>query len=176
MIFLFITIVMLLLTATISYYKGFKVNSRILLSINKYAGYNALSIDEIENYLSSIGYTVSPSGQEECGERKGLKPIKAINVSGSDTNYLYCVYYHENDNSKANETKKENNSEANETKEEDNSEANEAKEENYYSYSVVSYIYVDLPIVGNFKVPVYTKGERIYNFNDGQKQKGVTEA
>ena len=154
MVFLFIAIVLLLLTATISYYKGFKVNSRILLSINKYAGYNGLSKKEIEDYLSSIGYTVSPSGQEECGERKGLKPIKAINASGSDTNYLYCVYYHENDVSKVNKD----------------------KGENYYSYSVVSYIYVDLPIVGKFKVPVYTKGERMYNFNDGQKQKGVTEA
>ena len=46
-----------------------------------------------------------------------------------------------------------------------NKETNKNKEPIYYNYSVVTYIYIQLPIVGAFKVPVYTKGERTYNFS-----------
>ena len=47
---------------------------------------------------------------------------------------------------------------------------NDDDEPIYYNYALTSYIYVDLPIVGAFKLPVYTKGERIYNFSDSQEQ------
>ncbi len=147
-IFVFIIIVFGLLSATISYYKGFKVNTRILSSINKYAGYNACSNAEIENYLSSIGYTYSDTGQRECKARDGLEPITSNN-----SKYLYCVYYHNDETGAKNKGEKNYNSDP-----------------TYYSYSVTSYIYVDLPIVGQFKVPVYSKGERIYNFSDSQEQ------
>ena len=147
-IFLFIVIVFGLLSATISYYKGFKVNTRILSSINKYSGYNACSKNEIEKYLKSIGYTRNPGGQDECRSRNGLNPIKS-----NDTNYLYCVYYH-----------------SDETGSKEKGQKNADEKPTYYSYSVTSYIYMNLPIVGNFKIPVYSKGERIYNFSDGQTQ------
>ena len=156
MIFLFIEIVIGLLSATISYYKGFKVNSRILLSIEKYAGYNKYSKGEIENYLSSIGYTVSSNGQADCKDRGDLKPIKSNDVGAGDTKYLYCVYYYSNENASNKASQKNGDGKA-----------------TYYNYGVVSYIYIDLPIVGGFKVPVYSKGERIYNFSDGQNQLGV---
>lgn len=154
MIFVFIIIVIGLLTATISYYKGFKVNSRILLSIDKYAGYNKLSKSEIDNYLSGIGYTVEPNGQSSCPNEKSGGTL--IRTFVNQTNYLYCVYYHSDDRG---------------AKEKD--QLNGDNKPIYYNYSVISYIYVDLPIVGQFKIPVYSKGERIYNFSDGQSQMGV---
>lgn len=156
MIIVYIIIVIGLLTATVNYYKGYKINTRILNSINKYAGYNSLSKNEIENYLSGIGYLSSPDGQNECPVRNGLEPISARSIGAGDTNYLYCIYYFDNDNS----------SKEIDLKNKDNEYA-------YYNYGVVSYIYVDLPIVNKFKVPVYTKGERIYNFSDTQSQLGV---
>lgn len=35
----------------------------------------------------------------------------------------------------------------------------------YFYYGVISYIYVDLPIVGRFTIPVYHESERIYRFS-----------
>ena len=155
MIFVFIIVVFGLISATMSYYKGFKVNTRILSSINKFAGYNDKSAKEIENYLSGIGYTVDPGSQGECAKEKNSGHL----VKTSGTSYLYCVYYYYDDTG---------------VNEKDGKKAklNGNGEPIYYSYGVTSYIYVDLPIVGKFKIPVYTKGERIYNFSDGQVQKG----
>ena len=50
-------------------------------------------------------------------------------------------------------------------KEKSKNERNNDNEPIYYNYSVASYIYIDLPIAGQFKIPVYTKGERTYNFS-----------
>lgn len=153
MIIVYIILVIGLLTATLNYYKGYKVNTRILNSINKYSGYNELSYTEIENYLSSIGYVGSPD--HNCSERKGLELVNVSKFSGSK--YAYCVYYNEDETNSLEKEK---------IKKGD-------KYSKYYNYGVVSYIYVDLPLIDSFKVPVYTKGERIYKFNDGQFQLGV---
>ncbi|MBR2841031.1 MAG: hypothetical protein IKF01_04080 [Bacilli bacterium] len=141
MIFVFILIVFGLLTATLSYYKGYKVNTRILKAIKDNSGYNDKSRKEIERVLKGIGYTIESSGVQStgCPEKRGnLEAKKDLSSS-----YLYCVYYNPHDVSK---------------KDKENG-------KNYYSYSVVTYIYIDLPIIGNLKIPVYSKGERIYQFN-----------
>lgn len=152
-IILFVIIVFGILSATISYYKAFKVNERILYSIDKFEGYNQLSRDEINEYLESIGYTTSNSNQRECAQERDQGRL----IRDSNPHYLYCVYYYEDDRSTT------------------DNERNKVTSDNrqqpiYYNYSVTSYIYVDLPIVGQFKLPVYTKGERIYNFSDNQRQ------
>ena len=36
----------------------------------------------------------------------------------------------------------------------------------YYSYGVTTFISIELPIVGKFKIPVYTKGDRMIDFNE----------
>ena len=49
--------------------------------------------------------------------------------------YEYCVYYYQIDS-------------------------------RHYNYGVLTYIYLDLPVIGRlFKVPVYTRTARIYQFN-----------
>ena len=150
-IILFVIIVFGLLSATISYYKAFKVNERLLYSLDKFEGYNKYSKEEMENFLASIGYTYNPDGQSECPTEKDGGTL--IRTNG--THYLYCVYYHADD--RGNNEKHR---------------LNGDKEPIYYNYAVTSYIYADLPIVGAFKLPVYTKGERIYNFSDHQEQGG----
>ncbi len=142
MIILFIIIVFGILSATISYYKAYKVNNRILDSIEKYEGYNDASRKDIQNKLKIIGYT--QNNADKCPERKNMELEKQDNI------YLYCVYYHVDDRG---------------TIDKSNRESNKDSEPIYYNYSVASYIYIDLPIVGRFKVPVFTKGERSYNFS-----------
>ena len=149
-IIIFVIIAIGLLSATISYYKAFKVNERLLYSIDKFEGYNSFSKKEMENYLANIGYTYEANGQSQCASTKGGDGPLVTSVSSK---YLYCVYYHTDDRG---------NNEKNRV--------NGDKEPIYYNYSLVTYIYVNLPIVGKFKVPVYTKGERIYNFSDHQSQ------
>ena len=149
MIILFIIIVFGLLSATISYYKAFKVNERLLFMIDKFEGYNNLSIEEMNNFLSSIGYTYNPNGQSECPESKDGGTL----LTARNARHLYCVYYFRDDRG-SNEVGR----------------TNGDREPIYYNYAITTYIYVDLPIAGAFKLPVYTKGERIYNFSDDQKQ------
>lgn len=140
-IFIFILLVFGLLTATLSYYKGYKVNTRILKAIKDNSGYNDNSYKEIERILSGIGYTVEGNGaQRSCPDSRDNMP--RVLLSNKNSSYMYCVYY--------------NSDEAN------SKEKNSGK--HFYSYGVVTYIYMDLPIIGKLKIPVYTKGERIYKF------------
>ncbi len=53
--------------------------------------------------------------------------------------YQYCIYYMGYDNN-----------------------------ERYYKYGVTTYIYLDLPIVGNLSFPIHGKSNRIYKFTDSQ--------
>ena len=147
MIILFILVVFALLAGALSYYKAFKVNSYILSSIDKYEGYNSAAVEEIDRDLNVLGYIKDSASA--CPERDGKQ---AEDYPGTGNNpYYYCVYFYGNDVGENSSRKS-------------NADGNPI----YYNYSVVSYIYVDLPIVGNFRVPVHTKGERIYNFSDDQ--------
>lgn len=149
MIILFIIIVFGLLSATISYYKAFKVNERLLYIIDKFEGYNSYSEEEMEQFLTSIGYTYSPTGQNDCPKTMN----GGILLTARNAKHLYCVYYYSDDRGT-----------------QEAGRLNGDNEPIYYNYALTSYIYVDLPIAGAFKVPVYTKGERVYNFSDNQRQ------
>jgi len=153
LIIIFIIIVFGLLTATLNYYKAFKVNARILDVIEKYEGYNSLAVSEIEDTLNSIGYTKADASWR-CNETTGILDQGVLvgnDTSGNQrqsSSHYYCVYYHANDRGKG-----------------DSRKTNKNGESIYYNYSVVTYIFVDLPIAGQFKIPVRTKGERTYNFS-----------
>ena len=137
---MFIIIVFGLITATLNYYKGYKINTRILQIIQKDSGYNKTSKKEIDRILEGIGYTVDSNSQGNCPERDDKKAITSNSAGAGDSKYMYCVYYYPNEGSTVNRK--------------------------YYAYGVTTYIYIDLPIVGNFKIPVFSKGERIVKFND----------
>lgn len=83
-IIIFIVITFGFLSATLMYYKAFKLNSKIAYSLEKYEGYNSLSIDEINNNLSTLGYRVGKTAN--CPTKKGnLKDSTKIN-------YPICIY------------------------------------------------------------------------------------
>ena len=147
-IIVFIVIVFGLLIGAINYYKAFKVNARMLDIIEKYEGYNSLAKDEINEYLSNIGYRRNAIG---CpSDSHG-----GTNVTESNTSFDYCVYYHSDDRGQY-----------------DNNETNKDLESIYYNYSVITYIYIDVPILNRLNeghgIPVYTKGERTYNFSSSK--------
>jgi hypothetical protein len=77
--------------ATLSYAKAFRVNSRVVNAIEKYEGYNIVASKEIENALSSYGYTVNKN--YACPDRNdGGKLIERF-----ENNYAYCIYYYKED-------------------------------------------------------------------------------
>ena len=135
-IIVYIILVFAILSAMISYNKAFKINSRLIGSIEKYEGWNEGAQNEADQYLASMGYRQRDQYfrcPENNNERTQLR---------NDGVYQYCVYYDETE---------------------------DPKETGYYRYSVVTYIYADLPIVGNFSLPIWGKSNRIYKFTDSQE-------
>ena len=126
-IIVFIVIVFAILGATLTYYKAFKVNTRIVDSIEKFEGYNFLAEAEINNTLTTIGYM--DKNNHKCPSEKNgglLQP--------ESERFRYCVYYFR-------------------------------ESERYYSYGVMTYITIDIPIVNMFlQIPIYTKSNRIFEF------------
>lgn len=133
-IIVFIVLTFGFLAATLSYMKSFKVNSKITNSIERFEGYNTLSVNEITNALNTIGYRTDYNGSVKCPNRtKNGKTYSPI--TGFVTNHKYCIYEY-------------------------------PKENGYFIYGVVTYVYMDIPIVGGtFTIPVYSETERIYEFN-----------
>lgn len=127
-IIVFIVVVFAILSATLTYYKAFKVNTRIIDSIEKYEGYNRLAISEINNTLTTIGY-MNKSNHKCPTEKNG-------GILQTESNqFRYCVYYFP-ENSR------------------------------YYSYGVITYITLDIPLVNTFlQIPIYTKSNQIFKFN-----------
>ena len=156
-IIIFIVIVFGLLIGTINYYKAFKVNSRILDIIEKYEGYNTLAYDEIGNFLGTMGYISGNPGCSDTSHGASLVSRQNGNIK-MDDRYDYCVYYYDDDRGKNDRNTKI---------------ANVTSDGNprYYNYAVITYIYVDLPVINQIRIPVYTKGERIYNFSGNQNPK-----
>lgn len=148
LVFTFLIILFAFLTATLSYYKAYKVNTRILQAIEKYEGYNGNAQVEINRILGGLGYNMGNSNN--CKTYKGSDANANVLIRGGNnvpTNnilpyethleeekYDYCVYlYNESDD--------------------------------YYSYGVVTYIHINFPIINQVaKVPIFTKTEKIYKF------------
>ena len=134
-IIIFITITFAILAGTMSYSKAFKSNSRIINAIEKYEGYNEASADFIDKYLYTVGYSFDQTGK--CPDRRGVESINKIN--DLNPNYRFCVYAY----------------------------PEETREYNgrYVRYGVTTYIYIDVPVLGDFiRVPVYGESNRVFCF------------
>jgi len=149
LIIIYILIVFGLLAATLNYYEAFKVNNMAIASIEKYEGYNDLSRAEISNILDTIGYFRSSNfNMSSCPEKKGA--VVAATDDDDQIPYMLCVYEYSDDSINISSTT--------------GKVVRKEREGSYYNYSVVSYIYVDLPLIKSFSIPVHTKAERIYKF------------
>lgn len=83
-IILFIVIVFGFLAGTMSYYKAYKINNRIVHAIEKFEGYNSLAKAEIDKVLGTFGYSVE---NLSCVKERN----NMTNVSLGE-NYRYCIY------------------------------------------------------------------------------------
>lgn len=92
-IIIFIVITFAFLFGIMSYYKAFKVNSRISNAIENHEGYNTLSIAEIDKVLNTLGYL---KGSVDCPSRN-YKKQSYSSISKND--YAMCVYEYPINNS-----------------------------------------------------------------------------
>lgn len=159
-----------------SYYRAFRANTAILNSLEKYEGYNCLSIAEIDKTLKQIGYNTpfaankKSDGKGELitysidaiskgfmiGETSELKAILPETQSSGKQwknygtiGYSILYYNYTNDNLKTRIN------------------INNKNVDDEYQFGVFTYMYMDFPIVNNlFKVPVYGKTNIIQEFRD----------
>lgn len=130
----FISIVFAFLAATLSYYKAFKVNNIITNAIEKYEGYNELSINEINVKLDSIGYQRFNVDCKSLKEFKGkeyslIKDEDIFNVSPVSG---ICVYFSGDLGEK-------------------------------YQYGITTYMTINIPVVSDFiKIPINTVTKETY--------------
>lgn len=136
-IIVFIVITFAFLSAILSYMKAFRVNGRIAKALENYEGYNTLSDQEITNTLSSIGYRIATPNSFECPVKNNQTAVAAL----SQKNHYYCIYEYVYKNSNGVDTK-------------------------YFNYGVLTYIFVDLPLGFDFKIPIYSETEKIFNFTE----------
>ena len=135
-IIIFIVITFGFLAATLSYMKSFKMNGKIANSLEKYEGYNELSAAEIETSLSNLGYRMNSVGNLDCPSHRH-KGREYQPITNVGQGTNYKYCVYEY-----------------------------PKENGYFTYGILTYIYMDIPIVGGtFSIPVYSETERIYEFS-----------
>ena len=84
LVIIFVLIVFGFLAGTMSYYKAFKVNNRIIHNIEKFEGFNEDAKIPIEQFLGSISYK---SGGIKCSDK-----YKNMTLVYEGTDYSYCIY------------------------------------------------------------------------------------
>lgn len=126
-IIVFIVLVFAFLAGAMSYAKAFRVNSKIINTLEKYEGYNTLSHDEINRILNNYGYR--KSNKVNCPTKKNMTSVSKI-----ANNHNYCIYLKQIGS-------------------------------RHFSYGVISYMYVDLPVIGELlEIPIYAETDSIYRF------------
>ena len=84
-IIIFIVITFGFLSATLMYFKAFKLNSKIAYALEEFEGYNSESAKEINRVLDGLGYRTT--GDASCGKRDNMTPVPI-----RDVNYPICIY------------------------------------------------------------------------------------
>lgn len=131
LVIIFVVILLAFFIGSLSYSKAFKVKNKIIDEIEKDQGYDAVTQENIETWLSDIGYRVKDDSWDCPVTETGSGGVTAKNVSDSNK-YQYCVY--EFDTCSLN--------------------TDNAKCGKYYR--VISYMYFDVPIISQLlKIPVY---------------------
>lgn len=138
LIIIFIVIVFGFLAGTMSYYKAFKINNRIVSAIEEFEGYNSNetkggSIEEINRILTNFGYSLD---KIDCKDVYNEMTLVQTSNDSSKNPYKYCIYIDETTPTKG----------------------------KYYTYGVLTYMNIDLPFVNRINIPVFTKTNRIYKF------------
>ncbi len=133
----FFILMAFLLTGTVIYYKGYKINSQIANSLEKFEGYNQFSAEDIDRVFKNLGYRYK--NNSKC-------------LNGTDGSCLAENGKHEFSLTCSRTEKNKG----------DNYVGN-----NYYiTYKIKTYIYIDLPLNISMKIPITSRTNPIYQFTD----------
>lgn len=142
LIILFIVIIFGFLAGSMSYYKAFKINNRIVSAIEKFEGYNTNSngqgsLDEINRILGNFGYAHAETDFECPASYKDMPLLKVDSDIEGKNPYRYCIYLENQDSLQVGD---------------------------YYMYGVLTYMNMDMPFIDKINIPVFTRTNRIYKF------------
>ena len=137
----FITVIIAFLCAALIYFKSNKASNIITSAIEKYEGYNDLSISEIKRNLTSLGYgSHGISCSSTVSDKITADDVITCNLT-TDNNGTgtkeYCVY--------------------------------ECQEESgeYYYYKIRTNMMINIPIIHDIlNIPIYSNTNRLYDFAD----------
>ena len=171
---IFILIVFAFLCGIMNYMKAFKVNSTIANALENNSGYNAKSAKEISDKLNSIGYRKGNAGVSCKSRRRSIKVGKtSIPVMQEPVAQFYsddidihdfCIYeINETKSGCSSIIKKYVNGDPKITADE------VSKCRGKIRYGIVTYIYLDLPIISEIIIPIYSESESIYLFEEWSK-------
>mgnify|MGYP000557911431 FL=1 len=133
----FFILMAFLLTGTVIYYKGYKINSQIANSLEKFEGYNQFSAEDMDRVFKNLGYRYKNNSKCLNGTDGSC-----LAENGKHEFSLTCSHTEKNKG--------------------DNWEGN-----NYYiTYKIKTYIYIDLPLNISMKIPITSRTNPIYQFTD----------
>jgi len=135
-IILFVVIVFAFLMGIMSYYKAFKINNRIVGTIEKFEGYNSLSLEEINQHLRTLGYRIRQDGSYTSKCKSSYRNMQLVSINNTEQ-FEYCIYIDQEN----------------------------PKNKEYFQYGILTYMHLDLPLVDKINIPVFTRTNRIYKFS-----------
>ncbi len=133
----FFILMSFLLTGTVIYYKGYKINSQLANSLEKFEGYNSFSAEDMDRIFKNLGYRVKSN--TKCLNNEGGS---CLAENSKHEFSLTCSRSNKN-------------------------EGDNYVGGNYYiTYKIKTYIYIDLPFNISMKIPITSKTNPIYQFTD----------
>ena len=149
-IIVFFFLVLAILAGTTAYNRTFRVSTRIVGSIEKYEGFNALARAQIKDDLTTMGYTPLDGRSPTCPDEWGGKQLISPTSEASDYAHNYCVYRSELEMHTADSHYYHN------------------KDMGYKYYTVVTYSSFDiLPYWDMGGIPTVARTNRIFCFGEG---------
>lgn len=133
----FFILMAFLLTGTVIYYKGYKINSQIANSLEKFEGYNEYSAEDMDRVFKNLGY-------RNQANSKCLNGIDGTCLA-ENGNYNFSLTC-----SRSNKNQGD----------------NYVGNHYYITYKIKTYIYIDLPLNITLKIPITSKTNPIYQFTN----------
>ena len=131
----FFILMAFLLTGKVIYYKGYKINSQIANSLEKFEGYNQYSAKDMDRVFNNLGYRI----------KSNSKCLNGVDGSclAENNKYNFSLTCSRSDKNQGD---------------------NYVGQNYYITYKIKTYIYIDLPLNITLKIPITSKTNPIYQF------------
>ncbi len=136
-VIIFLLVAFVFVVGIISYSKAFKAASLIVKSLEKFEGYNELSLEDMNKNLYTLGYERGDSSKCPSTKNSTIGEGNLVTLTEGES-FDYCIYLFDNDG-----------------------------DDKHYSYGVVTYMTLDFSMFNmKAKFAVYAKTTRIYRFTN----------